>query len=88
MLFRSKADIDGKRIINSAHQIGERTGLLMHYAGKYLSPQSDQMCRLQKPNDFERRTSIAYPTSNGVHAITYTEEGPILTFRLTKPKGR
>jgi len=85
--FITKADIDGTLIKNSGHQIGERTGLLMHFAGKYLSPQSDQMCRLTKPNDFDRRISVAYPTSNGVHTVDYSEEVPSLVFRAAKQGG-
>lgn len=38
--FITKADVDGKLVTNSEHQLGERTYLLNHFAGKYLSPQS------------------------------------------------
>ena len=86
--FITKADIDGKLIINSGHQIGERTGLLKHFAGKYLTPQSDQICRLIKPNDFDRGIPIAYPTSNGVHSVDYAGDVPKLVFRPTKQDGK
>jgi hypothetical protein len=86
--FITKSEVDGKRIINSAHQIGDRTGLLMHFAGKYLSPDSGQMCRLTQPNDFDRRVPVSYPTSNGVHMITYSSEAPRLTFLPTKQGGK
>ena len=79
--FITKADIDGKLITNSAHQIGERTYLLMNFAGKYLSPKSDQMRQLTKPNDFDRRGVVAYPTSTGRHSISYAGDVPSLTFR-------
>lgn len=84
--FITKADINGELIINSGHQIGERTGLLMHFSGRYLSLQSDQMCRLTGPNDFERRIPVAYPTSNGVHTITYGLEAPALFFVPAEPR--
>ena len=83
--FITKTDIDGGRIVNSGHQIGERTGLLMHFAGRHLSPQSAQMCRLTGPNDFERNSSVAYPTSSGVHTVTYGAEAPTLFFVSGKP---
>ena len=86
--FITKADIDGERILNSGHQIGERTGLLMHFAGKHLSPQSAQMCRLTRPNDFDRRVPVAYPTSNGVHTVTYGSEAPTFLFVPGKPEKR
>ena len=79
--FITKADIDGKLITNSAHQIGERTYLLMNFAGKYLSPKSDQMRQLTKPNDFDRRGVVAYPTSTGLQSISYAGDVPSLTFR-------
>ncbi len=82
--FITKADVDGKLFMNSGHAIGDRTRLLAHFAEKYLSPQSDQMCRLTKPNDFDRRAIVAYPTSKGVHTITYSAEGPVLTFSPEK----
>ena len=84
--FITKTDIDGKLIVNSGHQIGERTGLLMNFAGKYLSPASDQMCRLTKPNDFERGSHVAYPTSHGVHTITYSSGEPTLVFCSNKQR--
>lgn len=78
--FIRKEDVDGKLIKNSGHSIGDRTALLMHYAGKYLSPKSEQMCRLIKPNDFDLKSAVVYPTKNGTHVIKYAEEGPVLTF--------
>lgn len=86
--FITKSDVDGKRIINSGHQIGERTQLLMHFAGKYLSPQSELMRRLTMPNDFDRRIPVAYPTSNGVHTINYAGEAPSLIFQSARPSGK
>ncbi|NBR06009.1 MAG: hypothetical protein EBT92_09575, partial [Planctomycetes bacterium] len=62
------------------HSIGDRTALLMHYAGKYLSPKSEQMCKVINSNDFELKSTVVYPTKNGNHVIKYTEEGPVLTF--------
>lgn len=83
--FITKADIDGELVLNSGHQIGERTGLLMHFAGMHLSPRSARMCRLTGPNNFERRVPVAYPTSNGVHTVTYGSEAPTLLFVPGKP---
>ncbi len=85
--FITKADVDGKLFMDSKHQIGDRTILLKHFAEKYLSPKSEQMRRLTKPNDFDRRADIAYPTSNGIHTITYSGEVPSLTFKPVKPGG-
>ena len=82
--FITKADVDGKMILNSGHSIGERTGLLMHFAGKYLSPKSEQMCRLKKPGDFVRKGEIVYPTSGGVHTVSYAGDVPALTFKRAK----
>jgi hypothetical protein len=56
----------------------------MQFAGKYLSPESEQMCRLSQPNDFDRRAVIAYPTSHGVHTISYAGDVPTLTFTAGK----
>ena len=82
--FITKPEIDGKPVINSGHQIGDRTRLLMHFAGKYLAPDSEQMCRLTAPNYFERRVVIVYPTSHGQHTISYAGEVPTLTFTAAK----
>jgi len=38
------------------------------------------LCRLIKPNDFDLKSAVVYPTKNGNHVIKYTEEGPVLTF--------
>ena len=78
--FIAKGDADGKLIKNSAHSIGNRTELLMHFAGDYLSPASGKMCRLNGPSDFERREVISYPTTGGEHLISFRNGGPTLAF--------
>jgi predicted esterase len=83
--FITQADVDGKIILNSGHQIGERTALLEHFAGKYLSLNSGHLRRLTKPNDFERRSVISYPTRTGEHTISFAGDVPVLTF-LTPAK--
>ena len=84
--FISAADVDGQTIVNSAHQIGNRTALLMRFAGPYLSPESAAMRRLASPCDFDRRQAIAYPTSGGVHVISYAGETPALRFDAASPR--
>jgi predicted esterase len=81
--FIAKSDIDGKLIANAGHSVGDRTALLMHFAGKYLSPKSDEMCRLKKPNDFDRHGVVEYPTSGGVFAVSYAGV-PVLSFKASK----
>lgn len=77
----SKADVDGKLIKNDAHSIGNRTELLIHFAGEYMSPGSAKMCRLNGPSDFERNEIITYPTTDGQYRISFKNGAPTLTFK-------
>jgi predicted esterase len=78
--FLAKGDADGKLIKNSGHSIGNRTELLLHFAGDYLAPMSGKMCRLGSPSDFERREEISYPTTGGEHVISFRNGVPRLSF--------
>jgi hypothetical protein len=73
-------DADGTLILNSGHSLGDRTALLQHFAGKYLSPDSPTMCRLTKPCDFAQRKAIRYPVSDGVYTVTYAGGMPKVAF--------
>lgn len=79
--FITPADVDGQLIRDAAHQIGDRTRLLMHFAGKYLDPASPELRRLAGPSDFARRGAIEYPTDGGVHVVSFAGEVPALIFR-------
>ena len=81
--FIAKADVDGKLIRNSGHSLGDRTRLLMHFAGAYLSPTSEKVCRLAGPCDFDRRETITYPTSDGAYTISYAKGLPAISFTKT-----
>ena len=74
--FLSKADIDNKLILESGHSIGDRTSLLLHFAGEYLRPDSPKMRRLQGPVDFIRGGQITYPTSDTTYIVDYTTGSP------------
>ena len=78
--FFSKADIDGKLVLNTGHSIGNRTALLQHFAGDYLLPTSPKLCRLTAPCDFDQRKLISYPTSDGVYTISFPDGLPTVSF--------
>ena len=78
--FISKAEVDGALIGNSAHQIGDRTKLLLHFAGPSLTPGSDGLRRLKGRNDFERRETLRYPTTNGAYAVSFARGYPEIAF--------
>lgn len=56
-----KADVHSKLIVNSGHQIGECTALLMNFAGKYLSPMRGQKGRLYKPMILSAAPALPIP---------------------------
>jgi len=79
--FLGKADIDQQLVLNTGHSLGNRTALLQHFAGDYLAPTSAKMCRLAGPVDFDRRETIAYPTTNGIYTLDYTTGSPVLRYQ-------
>ncbi len=73
----SQDDLDGKIFTNSEHGLGNRTGIVFHVAGKYLSPDSPETLIRDGPADFERRDAqVRYPTTNGVYVISYEHGYP------------
>ncbi|MDD5679235.1 MAG: prolyl oligopeptidase family serine peptidase [Kiritimatiellae bacterium] len=75
-----KQAIDGALIKDSGHTIGDRTALLERFAGTYLAPSSSRLCRLRGPSDFERRSILEFPTSDGVCKVSYAKGLPEITF--------
>lgn len=84
--FIRQEDVDGTLIKNCAHSIGDRTVLLQRFAGDYFLPGNSKMRRLEQPCDFERKGEIVYPTSDGVHVISFAHGVPTLRFNKTPEK--
>lgn len=78
--FIVKADVDGKLIRDSGHQLGERTALLLHFASSSLTSGSDRLKRLTGPSDFERREILRYPTAHGAYIVSFTNGFPEIEF--------
>ncbi len=74
-------DIDGKRIENVGHSIGDRTELLFHFADAYLMPGSkDLRVRVGKADFEQQDESIRYETSEGAYVISYVDGYPVGRF--------
>jgi hypothetical protein len=80
LLSIGKADVNGTNILNSGHSIGNRTELVELFAGKYLTPGSPDLRTLKGPTDFERKTVLTFPLSDGACVISYARGWPELTF--------
>ncbi|MFH1477170.1 MAG: DUF2920 family protein [Verrucomicrobiota bacterium] len=78
--YLGKQEIDGAIIRDSGHSIGNRTELVERFAGTYLTPSSPKLCRLQGPTDFERRSIMEFPTSDGICTVSYAKGWPEITF--------
>ena len=83
--FFTAADVDGELVENSGHQIGDRTALLRHFAGRYLQPGSTDLCRLAGPCDFDLRETLTYPVTGGAYEVSYAEGYPVLAFQAVSP---
>lgn len=83
--FISAKDVDGKLVLDSGHRIGDRTALMMHYAGDFMMPQSKKMRRLTGPCDFERHETIVYPVSGGAYTVSYASGFPGISFTEARP---
>jgi predicted esterase len=79
--FLGKADVDGTLVTNSGHSLGNRTALLQHFAGDYLTPGNPKMCRLTKPDDIARGEAVRYATSaEGEVIVGFGNPLPTLVF--------
>lgn len=84
--FIGKDDIDNKLITDSGHSLGDRTDLLLHFAGDYLRPDSPKLRRLKGPVDFLRRSAITYTTSDAAYVMDYSSRSPVLESRPLNPQ--
>jgi predicted esterase len=75
----AKQDVDGGVIRDSGHGIGDRTELVEKFAGRYLKPGSPDLRRLKGPTDFERRSVLRFPTSDGVVVVSFAAGWPELS---------
>jgi len=79
--FITKQDIDGKRIKDTGHSIGDRTGLLFHYADDFLQPGSAKLRVREGKIDFELRDEVVrYETTDGAYVISYLDGAPVGRF--------
>ena len=76
--FFAKTDIDGKIVKNTGHSIGNRTTLLVTFAGDYLTPGNAKMCRLTSGSDFARRDKVTYDTSDARYSMDFSGGTPVL----------
>lgn len=81
--FLGKPDVDGTLVKNSGHSLGDRTALLLHFAGKYLAPERAR--RLPKPLRFSARDEMKYPVEGGAYVVSYPQGVPTLAFRPSHP---
>jgi len=79
--YITKDDVDGTLLRNSGHSVGNRTSLLTHFAGRYLSPDSKEMRRTTGRCDFELRDDkVSYETDTGRYVISYKHGYPVGSF--------
>ncbi len=79
--FIAEPDVDGDLFRNTGHSVGDRTRIVHHFAGAYLSPVSDSARSRNGKNDFELRDhAVRYTTENGAYVISYTHGYPIGQF--------
>jgi len=70
-------DVDNEIIRNAGHAIGNRTQLLVRYAGDYLSLDSAKLRRTSGRCDFDcRDQKVLYPTDQGHYVIDYSDGYP------------
>ncbi len=80
----SQDAIDGKIFTNSEHGLGNRTGIVLSVAGRYLAADSPEALIREGPTDFEHRDAkVRYPTTNGAYAISYERGYPVGHFEET-----
>ncbi len=70
-------EVDGDLITDTGHGLGDRTALLLHYAGEALRTAATNP---NLPNDFQQREIITYPTANGLWCIDYSRGAPVGQF--------
>lgn len=75
--FLGKEQVDGTLVLNAGHSLGNRTTLLRHFAGKYLTPGNPELRRLPAPPAF---TPLRFPVTGGAVAVTYPGGVPCIGF--------
>ncbi|MDD5598392.1 MAG: DUF2920 family protein [Victivallaceae bacterium] len=77
--YIQKADVDGKIIKGNTHYLGDRTKILLKFAGEYLcenNPKIKTKCK----SDFDSADDIKYETSQGAYNISYKAGFPVGQF--------
>ena len=65
--FITEADFEPGVVTNTGHAVGDRTKIVLKFAGRYLTPGSPELLVRQGPSDFERRDeAVRYPAHGGV----------------------
>ena len=75
--FITEADFEPGVVTNTGHSVGDRTKIVLKFAGRYLTPGSPELLVRQGPSDFERRDeAVRYPAHGGVFVISYKQGYP------------
>jgi hypothetical protein len=69
-------DVDGVLFRDSGHSLGDRTEILLHFAGRYLKTAGNDGRRLAGPTDFDRKEPVSYETASGRWIVDYSGEFP------------
>ncbi|MCX7426641.1 MAG: DUF2920 family protein [Planctomycetia bacterium] len=83
--FITEADFEPGVVTNTSHAVGDRTKMVLKFAGRYLTPGSPELLVRQGPSDFERRDeAVRYPARDGAFVISYKQGYPVGRFEKTK----
>lgn len=85
--FIGRSQLDGQIFTGTGHALGDRTRIVLHVAGKYLTdaPEVTTALRRREATDFERRDEqVRYPTTGGQFLISYREGFPVGRFEAAE----
>jgi predicted esterase len=82
--FITEADFAPGVVTNTGHSVGDRTKIVLKFAGRYLTPGNPELLVRQGPSDFERRDeAVRYPAHGGAFVISYKHGYPVGRFEKT-----
>ena len=72
--FITEADFEAGVVTNTGHAVGDRTKMVLKFAGRYLTPGSPDVARAAGASDFDRRDeAVRYPAPGGRFVISFKQ---------------